>query len=528
MISKKKVKEEILENISVEAGDLKAFLYAVTVSSGSLILSDKKLSLTIENDEAVVLLKFIEGLKKEYNVNASLFISGGAGEKTSGTDKKKNEKHGNFNEKTALFDRKNSEKNADFDLKNDKKIADFDPKNGEKIADFDPKNSEKNANFDPKNDKKTADFDPKNGEKTVNFDPKNGEKHVDFDQKNGEKTVKFDLKNDKKTTNFDLKNDKKTADFDPKNDKKTTEFNRKNNENSVITERKKRGKSLEIGEKDTATVLSGLCAAEFFEGKLVNLTDGLPEKYRDFEGIKSLLQAAFLKNGVLRTPDADDDGGYYMGEKGQSEHGDYDAKSALNLENVVNERENSGRGGYTAGALNSEDGVGERENSGRGGYYAEVMFDSERLASDVVFELNKYGIKAKILERNESYAVYIKDGESVGGFLALVQAHGNALELQEILVMREERNNSNRRANCDSHNLDKSAEASVGQALAIAKITGKGGLDALSDELKKTADIRTKNPMASLNELAEILGVSKSCVQHRLKRLADIAGAMGD
>jgi DNA-binding transcriptional regulator WhiA len=451
MISKKKVKEEILENISVEAGDLKAFLYAVTVSSGSLILSDKKLSLTIENDEAVVLLKFIEGLKKEYNVNASLIISGGAGEKTSGTDKKKNKKHSDFNKNSSEFYRKN----------------------GEKYVDFTPKNSEKAVNFDPKNGEKTADFDPKNGEKYVDFTPKNDEKAVNFDRKN---------------------------------DKKTAEFNRKNNENSVITERKKRGKCLEIGEKDTASVLNGLCAAEFFEGKLVGFTDGLPEKYRDFEGIKALLQAAFLKNGVLRTPDADDDGGYYMGEKGHSEHGDYDA----------------------AGELNSENGINERENSGRGGYYAEVMFDSERLASDVVFELNKYGIKAKILERNESYAVYIKDGESVGGFLALVQAHGNALELQEILVMREERNNSNRRANCDSHNLDKSVEASVGQALAIAKIAEKGGLDALSDELKRTADIRTENPTASLNELAEMLGVSKSCVQHRLKRLADIAGKIGD
>jgi DNA-binding protein WhiA len=365
MISKRIVKEEILENISLMTEDFKAFLYAVVLSSGSLVLSDKKISLSVENDDPIVLLKFIEGLKKEYNISASLNISGGEERAAFG---KKNGKNEDLSKNIAEFERGKSGKNADL---------------GENIAVF---NKEKNG------------------------------------------------------------------------------------KNATVTDRKKPRKSLEIGEKDTASVLGELCAAEFFEGKLTGLTDGLPEKYRNFKGMKALLQAAFLKNGVIRTPDADDEGGYY----------------------------------------------------------AEVAFDSERLASDAAAELNKYGIKAKLLERNESYAVYIKDGESVGGFLALVQAHGSAIELQEILVMREERNNSNRRANCDSHNLDKSAEASVVQTLAIIKIAERGGLSALSDELKRTADVRLKNRTASLNELAEALGVSKSCVQHRLKRLADIAETTGD
>ena len=49
------------------------------------------------------------------------------------------------------------------------------------------------------------------------------------------------------------------------------------------------------------------------------------------------------------------------------------------------------------------------------------------------------------------------------------------------------------------------------------------GLDSLKKELKDTAIARVENPDATLDELAEILKVSKSCANHRLRKLNEIA-----
>ncbi|MDR3264281.1 MAG: DNA-binding protein WhiA [Clostridiales bacterium] len=239
---------------------------------------------------------------------------------------------------------------------------------------------------------------------------------------------------------------------------------------SVSQHTKKTLKQIELSDKDTLFLLDDLSAAVVEDGRLIGFTDKLCEKYRNERAFKTVMQTAFLKNGALRIPD----------EKGEES-----------------------------------------------GYYAEVVFENDGFAAGVAEELETYGIKAKLAERNETYAVYLKDGESVGAFLALVRAYGSALELQEILLVREERNNSNRRANCDSHNTDKTALASVKQVLAITKIQqSAGGLAALPTELYETALCRLNNNTASTEELAVLLNVSKGCVQHRLKKLCDISDGL--
>ncbi|MDR2091140.1 MAG: DNA-binding protein WhiA [Clostridiales bacterium] len=431
MISKRKVKEEILENIAAMTDGFGAFLYAAVISYGSLILSYGKFFLCVENDESVVLLKFIEGLKKEYNIGASLEISGeikGGGLEFYADSRKKSAGNAGSSGKKGLEFTGNTGKSG-----------------AESVGNVGQGGTGSSG-------KKGLEFTGNTG--------KSGAESVGNVGQGGTGS-----------------SGKKGLEFTGNTGKSGAEFERsaaaaiKNGGAAILglKDGKGRGKRVVLGEKDTAVLLDGLGAAEVFDGRVAGFVDGLPEKYRNFEGMRSFFQLAFLKNGVVRTPDDDE-----------------------------------------------------------GGYYAEVSFDSETLGLCAADELNEYGIKAKTLERNESLVLYIKDGESVGGFLALVQAHESALKLQEILVVREERNNSNRRANCDSHNLDKSAEASVAQTLAITKIAEGGGLSALSEGLKKTAEVRLENHTASLNELAEMLGVTKSCVQHRLKKLVDIADEMNE
>ena len=88
---------------------------------------------------------------------------------------------------------------------------------------------------------------------------------------------------------------------------------------------------------------------------------------------------------------------------------------------------------------------------------------------------------------------------------------------------REKNNNLNRAANCSSFNADKTATAAVKQVLAIEKIVAAGADTTLAAPLKKLIALRLARPELSLQELADELGVSKSCLSHRMRKLTEIA-----
>ena len=49
------------------------------------------------------------------------------------------------------------------------------------------------------------------------------------------------------------------------------------------------------------------------------------------------------------------------------------------------------------------------------------------------------------------------------------------------------------------------------------------GLQSLPEAVRKTAEARCENPGATLLELADILKVTKSCLNHRLRKINEIA-----
>jgi len=111
--------------------------------------------------------------------------------------------------------------------------------------------------------------------------------------------------------------------------------------------------------------------------------------------------------------------------------------------------------------------------------------------------------------------VYIKDSESICNLLALVGAKKCFYELNNQIAMRSIRNVSNRRANCDNANIARQIKTAAMQIEGLLKID----LGTLPIELQQTARARIDNPDATLEELANILGVSKSGVKHRLTKI---------
>lgn len=162
-------------------------------------------------------------------------------------------------------------------------------------------------------------------------------------------------------------------------------------------------------------------------------------------------------------------------------------------------------------------------NNPKNKYHVEILFKIEKNAKFVLGILKKYNIEFKMLENSNT--LYSKDGEKISEFLAFMGASTSVLKFEEIRVFREMRNNVNRLVNCETANINKTAQAAAKQISAIEKIRKKGKFDSLPDNLKEIAEIREKNPDMSLIEMGKLLStpIGKSGVNHRLKTIEKIA-----
>lgn len=158
-------------------------------------------------------------------------------------------------------------------------------------------------------------------------------------------------------------------------------------------------------------------------------------------------------------------------------------------------------------------------------YHVEIGIPKKNDAEIIIEYLKKYDIKSNLTEKNGEYVIYLKDGEEISKFLALIGANKAVLKFEEIRVQREMNNKINRIVNCETANLNKTINASIEQIEAIKKLKSNKKFEKLDDSLKEIAELRLKNPNASLIELGKMLKqpVGKSGVNYRLKKIMEIA-----
>ncbi len=164
----------------------------------------------------------------------------------------------------------------------------------------------------------------------------------------------------------------------------------------------------------------------------------------------------------------------------------------------------------------------------RSGYHLEIVFSGKTVADDFCEILAEYEILAKCVLRKGSSVVYLKSRESISDFFSLLGAEKAIEKLDERAEEKDVRNHINRVANCLQKNLDKSLEASVKQIQAIRTIDSVIGLSELDETLRETAVARLADKELSLKELAERLQVSKSCLNHRLRKLVKKAEELSE
>ena len=158
-------------------------------------------------------------------------------------------------------------------------------------------------------------------------------------------------------------------------------------------------------------------------------------------------------------------------------------------------------------------------------YHLEIRFESNEAREKIIKIINSFNIEVKTLNRKYSYSIYIKDGEEISKVLALIGASGSVLKYEDIRVLKETKNNVNRKVNCETANLNKTVNAAVVQIQAIQKIKKAKKWNRLPTNLQEIALLRLENPEATLEELGKMLSepIGKSGVNHKLKKIIEIA-----
>jgi len=161
-------------------------------------------------------------------------------------------------------------------------------------------------------------------------------------------------------------------------------------------------------------------------------------------------------------------------------------------------------------------------------YHLEIVFSNKNNALFIKDIVDTYEIDSKELTRNQNYSLYIKEGEDISKFLALIGASSAVLEFEEIRVIKDMRNNVNRIVNCETANINKIVNTAVRQVEDIKLIQSKGKFKELPENLQEIAILRLENKDVSLLELGQMLKkpIGKSGVNHRLKKISEIAKEM--
>ncbi len=158
-------------------------------------------------------------------------------------------------------------------------------------------------------------------------------------------------------------------------------------------------------------------------------------------------------------------------------------------------------------------------------YHLEIVANSEEYAESLVKLIETFGLHPKISSRKNVLLVYLKESEQIADFLNIIGAHQALLELENIRIQKEMRNQVNRLVNCESANMNKTIDAAYKQRMNIELIQKYHGFEKLNDGLRAVAEARLEYPEVSLKELGTLMDppIGKSGINHRMRKLEELA-----
>ena len=159
-------------------------------------------------------------------------------------------------------------------------------------------------------------------------------------------------------------------------------------------------------------------------------------------------------------------------------------------------------------------------------YHLELCTSHYSVSRELPALLREVGFEPKQTTRKSNYVTYMKSSETIADFLTALGAPLASMELMNAKLEKHLRGSVNRRVNCDSANLDKAVDAALEQVEAIQRYARTRGLDSLPDKLRETAELRMAHPELTLSQLSVLFQppITKSALNHRLRKLLDLAG----
>ena len=159
-------------------------------------------------------------------------------------------------------------------------------------------------------------------------------------------------------------------------------------------------------------------------------------------------------------------------------------------------------------------------------YHLEFVAPNDSWARAIGDVASAAGARVGIMERSGQHVVYIKEGDGIVRILSLMGASRAVMEFEKVRVVREVSGKVNRRLNFETANIGKTIGSGLRQAAAIERLESAGALDRMPPALREMARWRSANPDLNLGELADRMKLSKSAVNHRLRRLQEMADTL--
>ena len=177
------------------------------------------------------------------------------------------------------------------------------------------------------------------------------------------------------------------------------------------------------------------------------------------------------------------------------------------------------RAAFLRGAFLSDGNNPEAENR------LEFTVRNSGIADELVALLEECDVGAKIGKRLDDVTVYIKATEQIENLLGVIGASSALFELMNSRIVKDAKNDANRKRNCDTANLGRTVSAADAQVKAVKSLIDSGRIALLPDELSETAYLRLENPELSIKDFGLLFDppISKSGINHRLKKIMDFA-----
>lgn len=155
-------------------------------------------------------------------------------------------------------------------------------------------------------------------------------------------------------------------------------------------------------------------------------------------------------------------------------------------------------------------------------YALDFFIDNEKAAEKLYEILQAKNKKVFKTQKRNKPLVYLRNSENIMDIMVVIGSIQAFFNYEEMTMIKDLKNKTIREMNWEVANETKTLNTGNNQIKMINYIENSIGLNNMSSVLEEVAIIRLDNPESSLQEIAEIIGISKSGVRNRFRRIEEI------